>query len=266
MNSRRANKAKLKRKHASSSPRGAIRKLFGGRLFTVKLGKKDKAGTVLTFEQTGGCEYTITPADIKNKKVRRLLSISSLSCLTLFSSPPSRVSPSSPQSIDGALKLNMKWRSAAVKAALQVRAYPLFLLVCFTLAHLCPARLPVARQDLTFDCGRMGSFQVTSLTYHREDSDCEGSDGGYEFSGTTRHSPSPHPVSHSLLLPSLSFLTLFSSPLLIFRLPGAVGRRAARGHHGPEHWRSPVYVTAGSSPPPPSRFYILHALTHSFAR
>ena len=120
MNSRRANAAKMKRKRASSSPRGAIRKLFGGRLFTYKLGKRDKAGTVLSFEQTGGCEYTITAADIKNKKVRRATFHLLISCLTLFSSPPPRASLPSPQSIDGALKLNMKWRSAAVKAALQV--------------------------------------------------------------------------------------------------------------------------------------------------
>ena len=94
MNSRRLNAAKLKRKRAPAAS-DAIKRLFGGRLFTVKIGKKDKAGTKLTFEQTGGLGYTITKADLKHKN-----------------------------SIDGALKLNMKWRSAAVKAKLQVRTTP----------------------------------------------------------------------------------------------------------------------------------------------
>ena len=69
---------------------------------------------MLTFEQTGGCDYKITVADIKNKK-----------------------------SIEGALKLNMKWRCAAVKAKLQVRNTPPSPLVCFARAHLYSVRLPV---------------------------------------------------------------------------------------------------------------------------
>ena len=151
MNSRRKNAAKLKRKRvpAASDTFNFIKKLFGGRLFTykvrlfssspllplllfsltqpmpffsssplltlflfslAKIGKKDKAGTVLTFEQTGGLDYTITEADIKNRK-----------------------------SIDGALKLNKKWRSAATKAKLQVRTTSLFsCLFCTRSLVLCP--------------------------------------------------------------------------------------------------------------------------------
>ena len=110
---------------------------------------------MLTFEQTGGSEYKITAADMKHKK-----------------------------SIDGALKQNMKWRCAAVKAKLQVRNTPPSPLVCFARAHLYSVRLSVAHQDLTFDCGRMGSFQITSLTYYapKADDDGEGEDDGYDFS------------------------------------------------------------------------------------
>ena len=110
---------------------------------------------MLEFEQTGGATYKITAADIKHKK-----------------------------SIDGALKQNMKWRCAALEAKLQVRTTPPSPLVCFARAHLYSVRLSVAHQDLTFDCGRMGSFQITSLTYYAPvaDDDGEGEDDGYDFS------------------------------------------------------------------------------------
>ena len=70
---------------------------------------------MLTFEQTGGCDYKITVADTKHKK-----------------------------SIEGALKLNMKWRSAAVRHKLQVSTTPPSPLVCFARAHLYSVRLSVA--------------------------------------------------------------------------------------------------------------------------